>query len=240
MRMSRDNGKVLVAEPVTPAESLSIEAQMTVTGQALVKQAQDMKITNTSEYEAAGTALRNIKGQVKKVKDYWTGPKTKAKAAHQEIVEKEKAMLKYFADAETIIKKSMAAYLEAVERAKAEAEAEAKRRQQEEAMRFVDEAAKAEEAGDAQAAAINMAMAEMVSDMTAAQGIEAPKAQGVSARKTWKARVTDAQAVPAYFGGMEIRKVDMAALNGIARMTKGTAQIPGVEFYEEATISARA
>ena len=38
---------------------------------------------------------------------------------------------------------------------------------------------------------------------------------------------------------MAIRKVDLAVLNSIARMTKGTAKIPGVEFFEEMSISAR-
>ena len=84
-----------------------------------------------------------------------------------------------------------------------------------------------------------MAMAEMVSDMAAPPIIEAPKATGISTRKAWKARVVDPSKVPAYVNGMEIRTINMSALNNIARMTKGSAAIPGVEFFEETSIGAR-
>ena len=230
--------KVYVTDAV-PVKDLSVEAQMTVTGQALVKKAQEMRIVTAEEYEQAGVALRQIKEQANRVKDYWAGPKKAAQSAHKEIVEKEKAMLKFFADAEGYIKASMKVYLDAVERARREEAEAAKRRQEEEAMRLVEQAAAAEEAGDEQAAAVSMAMAQMVSDMAAPAAVEAPKAQGISARKTWKARVVDAEKVPAYFGGMEIRTVNLSALNGIAKMSKGTAQISGVEFYEDVTVSAR-
>ena len=230
---------VLEPDRVETINSVTVESQMTVSGQRIVADAKAMRIVTAEDYENAGNALRKIKDQMKQVKDYWSGPKTKAKAAHQEIVDKEKAMLKFFTDAETIIKGNMKAYLDAVEKARREAEAEARRRQEEEAMRLVDEAAKAEANGDNQTAAVNMAMAEMVNEMPVSSGIVAPKAQGISARKTWKARVINEALVPPYAMGMEIRQINMSVLNNIARMSKGTAQISGVEFFEDTTIGAR-
>ena len=224
---------------VIPLSSLSIEDQLAATGQAMVQDAKDMRITCQTDYENAGQALRKIKDQAKRIKDYWDGPKSKAKAAHQEIVDKEKAMLKALNDAEAIIKATMKTYLDAIEKARREAEAEAKRRQEEEAARLLEQAVTAEQSGDDQAAAVNMAMAEMVSDMAAPPIIEAPKAAGISTRKAWKARVVDPSKVPAYVNGMEIRTINMSALNNIARMTKGSASIPGVEFFEETSIGAR-
>lgn len=224
---------------VVPMSSLSIEDQLAATGQAMVQDAKDMRITCQTDYENAGQALRKIKDQAKRIKDYWNGPKSKAHAAYQETIDKEKAMLKPMTEAEAIIKATMKTYLDAVERAAREAAAEAKRQQEEEAARLLESAVSAETSGDDQTAAVHMAMAEMVSDMATPPIIETPKAAGISTRRTWKARIVDPSKVPAYVNGMEIRTINMSALNNIARMTKGSASIPGVEFFEETSIGAR-
>ena len=64
--------------------------------------------------------------------------------------------------------------------------------------------------------------------------------KGVSVRTTWKARVTDPKLVPAYFDGYELREINMTALNNLARWREGQMQIPGVEFYQDKTLSVRA
>lgn len=133
----------------------------------------------------------------------------------------------------------MVKYQAALERARREAEEEARRRQQEEADRLLAQAIQSQENGDDHGAAVGMAMAEMVEEMQPPEIIETAKAVGTSVSKSWKARVVDETAVPAYANGLEIRKINLAALNSIARMTKGTAKIPGVEFFEEMNISAR-
>ena len=102
------------------------------------------------------------------------------------------------------------------------------------------EAAEAEQAGDVHGAAISMAMAEMVEDMKAPVLVAEPaKAAGTTINKRWKARVVDETAVPAYVNGMELRKINQSALDALARMSKGEASIPGVEFYQDTTISVR-
>ena len=82
-------------------------------------------------------------------------------------------------------------------------------------------------------------MAGMVEDMRAPVVAVAPKADGISTRKVWKARVIAPESVPIMANGSLIRPIDTAMLNQIAKITKGTAEIPGVEFYEESVISAR-
>ena len=217
----------------------TIEQQLEQSGRMAVQAAKELRVESQEDYEKGGGYLTGIKTRMKQIRDYWSGPKQAAQKAHKELVEREKQMLKPLEEAERIIKKTMLDYQTAVEKARREAEAEARRRQEEEAMRLVEQAAKAEEKGDDQAAAISMAMAEMVSEMPAAPAVEAPTAAGTSVRRAWKARVTDPAAVPAYFNGMEIRTISSSALNNIARMTKGTAQIPGVEFYQEASLGVR-
>lgn len=231
--------KTSVNPGIVPINDLPLEKQLEVNGQITVSTAARMQVSNQEQYNEAANFLRSIKEQAKKVKDYWSGPKSKAAAAHKDIVNREKSMLDPLTKAENIIKSAMKSYQEAVERARREAEEEARRRQQQEAERLFDQAAEAEASGDGQAAAVGLAMAEMVSDMQAPPSIESPTAQGISSRKTWKARVTDPKLVPAYFNGLELRTISTAALNNIAKMTKGTASIPGVEFFEDSTISVR-
>ena len=224
---------------VTVEMDATIEEQLEKSGAAAVQTAKAFKITSQEDYEQGGKYLTGIKTRMKQISEYWKPAKEAADKAHKQLVAKEKQMLKPLQEAESIIKRTMLTYQQAVEKARREAEAEARRRQEEEARRLLEEAVKAEEKGDDQAAAIHMAMAEVVSDMPAAPVVEKPTAQGTSIRKTRKARVVDEKLVPAYFNGMELRSINMSVLNSLAKTTKGTMQIPGVEFYEEAALSVR-
>lgn len=219
----------------------TVESELRAAGSATVEAARAIKIADNADYGKAGEFLVEIKRRGKQVESYWKPLKEQANAAWKGIVEKEKTMLSPLNEAETTIKREMARYSAEVEAERRKAEAEARRRQQEERDRLLAEALAAEKAGKAVEAETNMAMAEMVEDMPApAVMAEAPKAAGISMRKTWKARVTENTDVPVFANGVEIRPIDMAALNNIARLTKGTASIPGVEFFEEASLSARA
>lgn len=218
----------------------SVESELRAAGSATVESARAIKINDNAAYEDAGKFLVEVKRRGKQVEAYWKPLKEKAKAAWQDVVNKEKAMLSPMAEAETTIKREMARYSAEQEVVRRAAEAEARRRQQEERDRLLAEAIAAEKSGNASGAAASVAMAEMVEDMTAPAVItEAPRAAGVSVRKTWKARVLDDRMVPVIANGIVIRPIDAAALNNIARLTKGTASIPGVEFYEESTTAVR-
>ena len=223
-----------------PRERGTIEHKLEATGKLTVLEARSMTIESHEDYEKAAQFLVEIKGRTKQIQDYWKGPKDAAYSAHKAVVQKEKDMLTPLAEAENIIKTSMAKYQAAVELARRQAEEEARRLQREEAERLMAQAVKAEESGDDQAATISMAMAEMVEDMKPAPAItDPPKAAGISSSKVWKARIVDEKLVPAYVNGMEVRTINQAALNSIAKMSKGTATVPGIEFYEDTVISAR-
>lgn len=216
-----------------------IEKELDEAGKLIVVKADSMQITDHETYESAGKLLVEVKTKANQIKKYWKPLKENAAAAHKAICEREKEMLKPFTDAESIIKATMVKYQAAVEEQRRKEREEAEKRKQEEALRLLQQAVEADEKGDAQGAAMNMAMAQMVEDMKPAPVAPAPKAEGTSIRKTWKARVIDANAVPAYANGLEIRTINMTALNSIARMTNGTASIPGIEFYQETSLSAR-
>lgn len=221
-------------------DSMSIEQQLQAAGLAAISEAKSLTIESQQDYERAAAFLIEIKRRAKQMKDYWKPTKEAAKAAHAQVCQREKEMLAPLEEAEKAIKTSMAGYQMAVQTARLQAEQEARRRQQEERDRLLAEAAEAEKSGDMQGAMVGMAMAEMVEDMKAPDTIQFEQARGTSTRRRWRARVIDERAVPAYAGDVEIRRIDQSALDRLAAMSKGTAQIPGVEFYQETIISARA
>lgn len=219
--------------------SMEIEKKLESSGLMMVQQAREMRITSHADYENAAKVLVDIKTRVKQVKDYWKKPKADAASAHRTLCDRENEMLRPLSEAEKIIKNSMVVYQAAIEAERRKAEEEARRRKQEEVDRLLAESMKAEEKGNAVDAATNMAMAQMIDDMPSNVEVVAPKASGTSIRKTWKARVVDPKLVPAYISGIEVREIKMSALNQIAKMTNGTLDVPGVEWYEEQTVSVR-
>lgn len=60
------------------------------------------------------------------------------------------------------------------------------------------------------------------------------KIDGISKVEMWKVKITDETLVP-----REYLIVDIQKLNALARATKGTLEIPGVEFYKENQIRVR-
>ena len=215
-----------------------MEQKLEQGGALMVKTARELTITTHEDYDKGTDYLKEVKTRIKAVKEYWKGPKEAANAAHKELVAKETQMLKPLQEAESIIKKAMLAYTTEVERKRREAEEAARKAREAEVRRLEAIAAKAEEQGDTDTAEVMRDMAEEVpiGEIAAAA---APTAKGVSVRTTWKARVIDPKAVPAYFEGMELREINMTALNNIAKWRNGEAQIPGVEFYKDSTMSVR-
>ena len=225
---------------IATTNELSIERQLEVSGQLTVKRANELKVESNEEYDEAGNLLIQLRTQQKRIKEYWKVPKAAAHSAHSTICEREKEMLEPLVKAEEAIKGAMAKYHNEIERARKEAEEAAQKAKDQEMERLLEQAIEAEEAGDKEKAALNAAMAEMISDMKPISGFDAPKVKGVGVRKTWKARIVDAAAVPAYYNGIEIRKIDMTQVNALARMSKGLFSIPGIEFYEDSSVSVRA
>jgi hypothetical protein len=138
----------------------------------------------------------------------------KAEAAARLQREKEQAALR---EAEEARKRAQAASNEA-ERARAAAEAE-------KALAAASRAAAAAQMREDTAAAV-VAPVVMVASST-------PEVKGQSVRKTWKARVVNAAAVP-----REWMVVNQQALDAFAKSTKGAVPVAGVQMYEETTLAS--
>ena len=238
MRYELVQGEADHVEVVEQVEQ-SMENQLAAIGSSAVKDANEMVISDAASNKLAADYLIEIKRRAKAVTEYWKEPKEAAKASHQKIVNLEKAMLKPLNEAEATIKQKMLAYQVAEAKARAAAEAEAARLQREERERMLAQAIEAEKAGDTIGAEANLAMAAIVEDMAAPIVAAAPKVEGISTRKVWKARVIDPALVPIMANGFEIRPVDMKMLQSIATTGKGKVSIPGVEFYEESVLAVR-
>ena len=68
---------------------------------------------------------------------------------------------------------------------------------------------------------------------------DAPKLKGTHIRKTWKARVVDADKVPDKIGETVIKEINMSILDNFAKTYQGQFEIPGVEFYQDEAVVIR-
>lgn len=183
-------------------------------------------VYDQQSYEHAGEILRNIATVKKEIKAKFAEPKEKAHEAHKAICDLEKELLAKVTDRENEIRNKMTLFYEA-EQKRIAIEQERKRIEAEKQMQI---AAEAEANGDTEKAEIAVALAAMeVSSVTTA-----PKAAGVSFREVWSAEVVDLDKIP-----REYLIPDMNALNALAKATKGSIKIAGVEFKKTLVSSVR-
>lgn len=227
-----NNALVLDPAEDTLAEEASLVEQ----------QAQSVVIKTDADYGIAGDLTRSVKQMQKKVEDYWEPMRVSAKKAYDDILAHKKEMLDPLKVAEKILKGKMGDYTMEKERRR-KAQEEAMRRLAEQEMnRKLEEAAKAEAAGDTAGAEFAMTEAEVMEGVSIGGSIksQAPKASGVSQSKAWKITGIDSSKVPVAFGGVEIRPVDERAVMRLIKESKGTIQIPGIQYEETVSISVRA
>ena len=226
----------LAVEPETPEKALGSETT------AIVEVAQSTNIKTQEDYEAAASTLKEVKRLQKKVKEYWEPLRVAAKKAHDGVLEKKKQMTEPLDKAEGILKGAMSDYTVDQERKRQAREAAMRKAAEAEAERMMNEAVAAEAAGDMAGAEAAMEEAVVMGDVAASgRGTAAaPKAAGVSQSKTWKIVSIDPEKVPIKVGSTEIRPVDQAAVMRLIKESKGTVQIPGVQYEESVQISVRA
>jgi hypothetical protein len=206
-----------------------------------------LTVRDASDYELASNYLKTIKDTARRIVDYWKPMKEQAAAAHKSVVAAEKEMLAPLDKAEAILKGRMLAWHTENERIRAEAERERRRLEDiarmkaEEARRLVEEASRKDELDEDDVGILMMAEAEVVAATEAVAPVvvpEAVKISGIVIRKIWHARVVDDKAVPVSIAGIVLRPVDLAALNKLAVASKGSMDVPGVEFYSEDSMAA--
>lgn len=209
----------------------------------IVAQANELKITNADQYAEAANDLMRIKGVLKKINETFDPIIADAHKTHKSACDAKKSLTNPLTGAEKAIKKAMTDYDEEQERIARELEEklrkEADAKAEEEKQKLLEQADLAIELGADDEAEKILAQVDTVQALTPMVSANTISVGGIAKKKTWKARVVNPKLVPAYFGDIEIRKINEGQLNRIAQMTGGAAKIPGVEFYEERGISAR-
>ena len=209
---------------------------------AIEQHAASIVIQSDEDYAAASTFARNIKSAQKKVKDYWEPMRVSTYNAYKSVTDHKKQMTDPLDKAESIIKRKMSVYQMEVERKRREEEERLRRLAQEEMDRKLAEAAKAEAKGDVYGAEFAMAEAEAIDNMAATMTYQpvSQKPAGISHTKSWEIKSIDLRKLPDEFNGVALKIPDTKAIMNLIKASKGSIQIPGVEFEETISISVRA
>ena len=238
-----------------PAEVVETEAQtltynrpkasvLTQSADRVLAVAKAIKVDSPEMAEIAAAELVNIKARAKDLDEERkriTKPMDDAKKAVMDIY---KPAIERLGQAETALKDAISSYQKDQRRLADMAAAEAARKAREDAQKLAAKAEKMEDKGKAEDAEALRNIAAMTA--AAPRAVAAPpKLAGVSTRKVWKANVTDRAAAikaladnPAY---QHLLTIDESALNKLAAAMKNpNSPIPGVVFYEDSVISARA
>jgi len=206
-------------------------------------QEKSIQVVTADSYNLAAEFLKEVKAAQNKVTAFFGPLKKKSHDAWKAITTKEREVLDPLKTAEGSVKTKMLIY-QNQQRMKAQAErdrlqAEADARAEKERERLLKEAAnlKTPELQEQRLAEAEEVEAPVITVQT-----ETPKVDGISTRKTWKAKVvhklafTEAAMNDQNLFGFII--IDEKALNRVAQATKGELNYPGIEFYQEETMAA--
>jgi len=203
--------------------------------------ADEMVISNQAEYECGADALGDISSRISDLDDMRKKIKSPILEAGRVVDDMFRAPLAHGRQAKEIIKIKMLDYIErvAIERKKAEILAE--HIALEEKKKAEDLALAAMEDGDDEKAQQILDDVDLTPKPNAA--IVMPKAKGVSTRTNWKASVTDIGAlISAVAEGkapITLLTVDISAANKFAKAVRDTLNVPGLIFYNDATLASR-
>lgn len=212
---------------VTPNITPVVEHQEEMQAEVMNVVAVEINVVDQNSYEKANRHIAHLQAVRKDVVNLFAESKQNAAAAHKAICAAEKKMLEPVDTCIAALKGSTQRWYTA-EQARIKAEEDRKRREAEELAKLAEEAEATGDVETAQEAVVEAAMAE-------ANVTVMPKVAGTSMREVWKAEITDINAVP-----REYMIVNQAALDAVARSTKGTLNIPGVKFVKTYVNATRA
>jgi len=204
---------------------------------SIIDQAKAVQVTDAATYTVAGSLWKSIGDMIKEVKDTFDPLVQAAHITHKAAVEKRAKYLDPLTAAQKSVKKLMSDYDAEMERVRQEEQrrlAEIARKQEEERLLaeaiLVEEEARRNGATEEEAAQEAQAVIDdpvYVTPVVVAKAT--PKLAGGPVYRTiWKARVVDETKIP-----REYMVPDMVKINGVVRALKGSANIPGIQAYEE-------
>lgn len=230
------------------ATAVVVDQQLEQTALTTVQQARAMEVKTVEQRTLAAETGRIIAGLIKEATDWFAPMKRAAAAAHKEICNRENSTLEPLEAAKRYLSTQIGQFDAAEEQrrrveearlqevVRQEAEAEARRVAED---RAILDAIEAEGAGDAKAAAalLNNPVPVEVYVAPVILPTSVPKTAGVSARKAFKFRITDVNAINRDYLVADEKKIGQVVR---ALGLKAAAQIGGIEVYEENSAAFRA
>lgn len=210
----------------------------------IISQSKELVIFNSSDNECGNNMLKTIKLAQKSVKGFFNPMVDTAYQAHKIIASKRKSFLDPLVEAEGRIKSSISKYL-TTEREEREAQ-EREIREEAEKKEKIRLAKIAEREEELKKAADYLSPEQIAEEQRKIEEankkefaptiiIDKPeKVAGQVVKTLWKAEVTDKALVPE-----EYKIVDESALGKIATALKDKANVSGVRFYSQISVSTR-
>ena len=207
----------------------------------LLQEAKNFKIKTIADLEISANILKTIKQKKKKIDEVRKTITRPLDAAKKRIMDFFRPAENKLSEAENIIEKTILDF-----RAEERRRAEEEQRKVAELARIQKEQEEAEMMGDSETVE-NLEMQKTVVATTAEVATvvttEEPKLSGVAEVKRWKAVVTDKMALIKHIAATgqfeNIVEFSNKELTALATATKGTIQIPGIEFKVERSLAAR-
>ena len=207
--------------------------EVTTLALSVPDQARQIQIKSQDDYVRASELILTIKAIRKKITDIFKPIKQKMDAAKQEVLDQEKLVDKPLQEAESLLSPRIIAWNREQERIRQEEEArlrEIARKEEEE--RQLQAAIAAEQSGNKEEAQAIIETPVQATPVVVPKAV--PKVAGMSIRENWKFRITNEKLIP-----RDYLKVDEVKIGQVVRAMKSACNIPGVEIYNEGTISGR-
>lgn len=218
-------------------ETEQVEVQLRGRVATEVEQANSLGVNDQESYDFAGGVVVRIKRVLADIDKRFKPMQQAADAAKKAILNQRALLEDPLLEAEKIIKNKMSQHWLAAENAR---HAEQRRLEDAERKKREAELAKAVKKGASEEQIQQIQQRPMVA---VAPTIAKPKAEGISTRETYKARVIDLAALVAHVATnpahIRLLEVNQTALNELARSLREGLSLPGVELYVETGITAR-
>lgn len=207
--------------------------EVTTLALSVPEQAKQISIKTMDDYIRASEIMLTIKAIRKKITETFKPIKQKMDAAKQEVLDQERAADAPLKEAEALLSPQIITWNREQEKIRQAEEArlrEIARKEEEE--RQLQEAILAEQSGQAEEAEAIISTPVQAAPVVVPKTV--PKVQGMSIRENWKFRITNEKLIP-----REYLKVDEVKIGQVVRAMKSSANIPGIEAYNEGVVSGR-
>lgn len=199
-------------------------------------------VENSNQYLLASNELILLKRHRNAVVSFFAEMKQSAHTTWKAIVSREKFFTDQIDTFEGLLKRRMLAFTSEQERVRREQQArlqrEADAKATAERARLERNAKTNQKRGNDMNAEMYKEAAKAVTAPIIAVASTVPRAAGITAKKVWKAKITNMQAFVAAAAANQ-SLAQFIAVDCVGMVRQGWRECPGVEFHEEEIISAR-